>query len=319
MLGSFEAGGNRPIHFPTETLAMKAARIPRNPAAIDWNSRVSSILSSNSKIEKTPAGVPIVNSGISLAPSRRSSVRNVCPAATAGCIAACVLWFAGRTVTAVVRGAAIARTMLLNYSPAAFHARLDREIEAQEAAADTEGARSFLRPNAASDEDYGPAIASRHPRTTMYDYSKVRQRIRDYIAGKFPANYHVSYSVHEHSQFADVAEFLRGGANVVVVVDSYYWGPSKRYGTLPETVTFRGPAGDEITVSAVDGDVSDIRTPEFDGRGNCVCLRLKSQSNRVKAHARKTGFARPFQFGGKEFSRRFAMPPARGRMVVDLK
>lgn len=300
---------------------MKTARIrqPQNPAKIDWNSRVSSILSTNAKIEKTPAGVPIVNSGISLAPSRRSGVRNVCPEATPGCIAACVLWFAGRTLTAVVRGAAIARTMLLQFAPDVFHARLDREIEAQEAEADESGARSFVRTNAASDEDYGPAIARRHPRTTFYDYTKVRQRIRDYLAGKFPANYHVSYSVHEHSAFADVAEFLRGGANVVVVVDSYYWGPSKRYGTLPEFITFRSPAGDEITVGTVDGDVADPRTPEFDGRGNAVVLRLKSQSNRVKERARRSGFARPFQFGGKEFSARFDFPPARGTMVVELK
>ena len=297
----------------------KTARIPKNPAAIDWNGRVSSILSSNTKIAKTPAGTAIINSGISLAPSKRSGIRNVCAEATAACIAACVLWFAGRTMTAVVRGAAIARTMLLHFMPAVFHARLDRELAAQEAAADAEGARSFCRPNAASDEDYGPAIAARHPRTTFYDYSKVRQRIRDYLAGKFPPNYHVSYSVHEHSKFCDVAEFLRAGGNVVIVVDSYYWGPSKRFGTLPAEVTFRGPSGEELTVPAIDGDVYDIRTPEFDGRGNAVCLRLKSQSNRVKAAARKSGFARWFEFGGKEFSARFEMPAPRGALVADLK
>jgi len=222
-------------------------------------------------------------------------------------------------MTAVVRGAAIARTMLLHFAPAVFHARLDREIAAQEAAADEAGARSFCRPNAASDEDYGPAIAARHPRTTFYDYSKVRQRVRDYLAGRLPTNYHVSYSVHEHSEFKDVAEFLRAGGNVVVVVDSYYWGPSKRYGTLPAAVTFRGPSGDEITVPAIDGDVADPRTPEFDGRGNAVVLRLKSQSNRVKAAARKSGFARWFEFGGKEFSQRFEMPAPRGLMVAELK
>lgn len=298
---------------------MKTARIPRNPKNVDWNARVSSILSSNSKIEKTPAGVPIINSGISLAPSKRSGVRNACPAATAGCIAACVLWFAGRTVTAVVRGAAIARTMLLHFSPAVFHARLDREIEAQERAADAIGARSFVRPNAASDEDYGPAIAARHPRTTFYDYSKVRQRIRDYLAGKFPPNYHVSYSVHENSAFADVAEFLGAGGNVVVVVDSYYWGPTKRYGTLPAAVEFRGPAGESLTVETVDGDIADPRTPEFDGRGRAVVLRLKSQSRRVKENARKTGFARWFEFGGVEHSARFDFPPARGTLVAQLK
>jgi hypothetical protein len=298
---------------------MKTVSRTKNPAAVDWNSRVSSILSSNSKIEKTPAGVPIINSGISLAPAKRSGVLNVCPEATAACMAACVLWFAGRTVTAVVRGAAIARTMLYRYSPAVFFARLHREIDAQERAADAIGARSFIRPNAASDLDYGPEIARMHPRTTFYDYSKVRQRIRDYLAGKFPPNYYVSYSVHESSEFADVAEFLRAGGNVVVVVDSYYWGPSKRYGTLPEIVTFTGPTGEEITVPAVDGDVSDPRTPEFDGRGVAVCLRLKSQSNKVKTAARKSGFARAFQFGGKEFSQRLLMPSARGVLSVRLK
>lgn len=298
---------------------MKTARVPRNPASVDWDARVSSILSSNSKIEKTPAGVPIINSGISLAPSKRSGARNVCPAATPGCIAACVLWFAGRTVTAVVRAAAIARTMLLQFAPDVFHARLDREIAAQERAADAIGARSFVRPNAASDEDYGPAIAARHPRTTFYDYSKVRQRIRDYLAGKFPPNYHVSYSVHEHSRFADVAEFLRAGGNVVVVVDSYYWGPTKRFGTLPAAVEFRGPAGESLTVETVDGDVADPRTPEFDGRGRAVVLRLKSQSKRVKENARKTGFARWFEFGGVEHSARFDFPPARGTLVAQLK
>lgn len=294
-------------------------RIPRDPSKIDWNSRVSSILSSNAKIEKTPLGVPIINSGISLAPAKRSGVRNVCKDATPACIAACVLWFAGRTMTAVVRGAAIARTMLFHYFPEIFFSRLDREITAQERAADEIGARSFVRPNAASDEDYGPAIAARHPRSTLYDYTKVRQRVRDYLAGKFPPNYHVSYSVHENSEFKDVSAFLRAGGNVVVVVDSYYWGPSKRYGVLPEQVTFRGPAGDDITVRAIDGDIYDIRTPEFDGRGVAVCLRLKSQSNKVKESARRSGFARAFAFGGKEFSQRFEFPPARGVLVAQLK
>lgn len=291
----------------------------RSPSSVDWNSKVSSVLSSNAKIEKTPIGVPIVNSGISLAPAKRSGVRNVCGDATPACIAACVLWFAGRTMTAVVRGAAIARTMLLHYFPELFHARLDKELTAQERQAEQIGARSFCRPNAASDEDYGPAIASRHPSTTFYDYSKVRQRVRDYLAGKFPANYHVSYSVHENSYFSDVAEFLRAGGNVVIVVDSYYWGPSKRYGTLPAQVTFTSTSGETITVPAVDGDIYDIRTPEFDGRGVAVCLRLKSQSNKVKESARTSGFARSFNLGGKEFSQRFEFPAQSGNLNALLK
>jgi hypothetical protein len=281
-------------------------------------SKVSSILSSNTKIALTPAGIPAVNSGISLAPAKRSG-HNVCKSATPGCIKACVLWFAGRTLTAAVRGAALARTALLFGNPAEFHARLDKELTSQERAAAAIGARSFCRPNAASDLDYGIDIARRHPETTFYDYSKVRQRVRDYAAGKLPSNYHVSYSIHENSEYSDVAEFLRSGVNVVMVVDSYYWGPSKRYGRLPEEVTFTGPNGESITVDTVDGDIQDIRIPEFDGHGKCIVLRLKSQSKAVKQSARDSGFARYFEFGGKEYSERGAKPALQGRMVASLK
>lgn len=296
----------------------KTARIPRNPETIDWNSRVNSILSSNAKLLKTPSGVDALNEGVSLAPAKRSGVANVCEFATAACIAACVLWFAGRTVTAVVRAAAIARTMLLTFSPAVFYARLRRELQGLADRAAAIGARAFCRLNVASDVEHPREIMAEFPAVTFYDYTKSVERVLRYLVGEFPANYSLSYSVHESSTFADVSAILGRGGNVVLVVDSYYWGPSKRYGTLPAAVTFTGPAGERITVPAVDGDVSDIRTPEFDGRGVAVCLRLKSQSNRVKAAARKSGFARPWSLGGKEHSSRHAFPAARGNLVARL-
>lgn len=297
----------------------KTPRTPRNPERIDWNSRVESILSGNAKLEKTPAGTRAIVSGISMAPSKRSGVANVCPFATAACILACVLWFAGRTVTAVVRRAAIARTLLWHFLPDVFYARLDREIEKQEKEADEDGARSFVRTNTASDIDHGPDLYARHPRTTFYDYSKCVERVLRYLRGGYPPNYHISLSVHESSTFADVSAVLNENGNVVVVVDSYYWGPSRRYGTLPARVAFVGPDGGRIIVDAVDGDVSDVRTPEFDGRRVAVCLRLKAQSTKTKEGARRSGFARPWSLGGKEHSQRFAMPAARGTLVVRLK
>lgn len=296
----------------------KTARIPRNPAAIDWNSRVNSILSSNAKLIKTPSGIDALNEGVSLAPAKRSGVVNVCEHATAACIAACVLWFAGRTVTAVVRAAAVARTMLWYFSPDVFYARLRRELQSLADRAAAIGARAFCRLNVASDIDHGPDIVAAFPAIGFYDYTKDVGRVFRYLSGEFPANYALSYSVHESSKFDDVVAILGRGGNVVVVVDSYYWGPSKRYGTLPAAVTFTGPAGERITVPAIDGDVSDIRTPEFDGRGVAVCLRLKSQSNKVKAAARKSGFARPWSLGGKEHSARFNFPAARGTLVAKL-
>lgn len=297
---------------------MKSARIPRNPETINWNERVNSILSSNAKLVKTPNGIPALNEGISLAPARRSGVANVCEFATAACIAACVLWFAGRTMTAAVRAAAIARTMLWKFDPAAFYARLRGELASLARRAAKLGARAFCRLNVASDIDHGPEIPAAFPGITFYDYSKSTERVIRYLSGEFPPNYHISLSVHESTSFDDVRAVIERGGNVVVVVDSYYWGPSKRFGTLPSRVCFTGPAGERLTVDTVDGDISDIRTPEFDGHGRAVCLRLKSQSNRVKDSARRSGFARPWSLGGKEHSQRFEFPAPRGTLVAKL-
>ena len=295
------------------------ARIPRNPESADWNSRVESVLSSNAKLDKTPAGGAAIVTGISLAPAKRSGIVNVCEFATRACIAACVLWFAGRTVTAAVRAAAVARTMLWHFDPVTFYARLRRELAALVRKGAREGKRVFVRLNTASDIDHGTEIPAAFPAVTFYDYSKSVERVLRYCRGFYPANYHISLSVHEDSRFEDIAAVLRSGGNVVVVVDSYYWGPSKRYGTLPAAVVFVSPSGERLTVGAIDGDVADVRTPEFDGRGNAVCLRLKGQSNKTKESARKSGFARPWSLGGKEFSARFELPAPRGALVVRLK
>jgi hypothetical protein len=294
-------------------------KLSRNPERIDWNARVHSVLSSNAKIEKTPAGVLAINSGISLAPARRSGW-NVCEFATAGCIMACVLWFAGRTMSAVVRAAAIARTNLLRFNPAAFYDRLREELAEQQARADKAGARSFARLNAASDILHPRFVFDSFPRTTFYDYCKGVSRVLSYLRGELAPNYHIALSVHENSRFDDVKAVLELGGNVIVVVDSYYWGQTKRFGTLPAVVEFRSADGSKsIVVDGFDADIQDIRIPEFDGRGRCGCLRLKSQSNKVKEGARKSGFARWFEFGGREFSQRFVHPENRGRMIVDLK
>lgn len=293
--------------------ALGAAIRGRSPATTP---RVRSILSSNTKLVKLPRGIAAINSGVTMAPSKRSGAVNVCPHATAACIAACVLWFAGRTVTKTVRAAAVARTLLWHYNPAEFYRRLRRALAAQERRAARQGARSFCRLNVASDIDHGPELPAAFPATTFYGYTKDAGRVRRYLAGEFPANYHESLSIHEHSTAADVFDILRAGGNVVLVVDSYYHGPTRRYGLLPETVTFYGPGG-RMTVPAVDGDISDVRAPEFDGRGVAICLRLKG--GRVSmARARAAGFARPFSLGGREHSQRLEIPALRGSMVVRL-
>ena len=278
-----------------------------------------SMLSDNTKLRKLPDGSAVINAGVTLAPSKRSGILNVCPHATAGCIAACVLWFAGRTVTATVRRAAIARTKLWAFFPEVFYARLGRALQALERRARKLGVRAFCRLNVASDIDHPLDVVTDHPAITFYDYSKSVDRCDRYARGEMPANYHCSYSLSEKSTFDDVSRLLDAGVNVVIVFHSHYFGPRHRYGVLPAAVTFTaGPSGMiGPTVPVVDGDVHDLRVPEFDGRGVVIGLRLKGGTV-AKYRALAHGFARTWSAAAeKEY--RVGELVREGLAVVELK
>jgi hypothetical protein len=277
------------------------------PRAFAVDRKIGHILGTNTKMEKLPDGREIINSGVTMAPAKRSGIVNVCAGATAACIATCVLWFAGRRMSAKMRACAKNITTLWALWPARFYARFNRELSNQERRAAAAGVGSYCRPNVASDLNHDHVVAA-HPSTTFYDYTAIFARMVDYLAGCLPKNYFLTFSVKESTPFDHVAHVLENGGNVAVVVDTYYWGPSHRYGLMPETATFTTPDGRRsITVPVIDGDRHDIRTPEYDGRGKMIGLRLKAQSNKVKARARLLGFAKPFALGGKENSARYDM------------
>lgn len=254
------------------------------------NSAVKSILSDNAKLRKLPTGARAIVAGIMLAPSKRSGVVNVCKHASPACILICVLWFAGRTVTKTVRAAATKRTRLWHFFPAVFYSRLRKELSAMVRRAFKLGARAFCRLNTASDIDHPKELIAEFPTVTFYDYTKSVERCEEYLNGEWPENYHVSYSVSERSEYATVAGFLRRGLNVIVVFDSYYFGPRHRYGVIPSSVEFTNEDGSQsIVADTVDGDVHDIRTPEFDGRGRVVCLRGKGPQD-LREKAKQMGF-----------------------------
>lgn len=278
------------------------------PRGLDADRKVAHILGTNTKLEKLPDGRRVINSGVTMAPSKRSGIVNVCQWASAACIAACVLWFAGRRAGAKMRECARNVTRLWHFWPDRFYSRYDRELTNQEKRAAAEGVESYHRPNVASDLDHD-RIIGRHPATTFYDYTAGFERMVAYLAGKMPPNYHLTFSVKESTPYDHVAYVLERGGNVAVVVDTYYWGPTHRYGLMPASATIRSADGQRsITIDVIDGDRHDIRTPEFDGRGRMIGLRLKAQSNKVKELARRRGFAKAFAMGGKEHS-------ARGEMV----
>lgn len=277
----------------TAAAALRSARGIAMAMVATISAAARTMLSDNTKLRKLPDGSAVINAGLTLAPSKRSGLINVCPHATPGCIAACVLWFAGRTVTATVRRAAIARTKLWAFFPETFYARLDRALGALENRARKLGVRAFCRLNVASDIDHPIDVVTRHPAVTFYDYSKSVERCDRYARGEMPGNYHCSYSLSEKSTLADVSRLLESGVNIVVVFNSHYFGPRHRYGVLPAAVTFTSGDTGMIgpTVPVVDGDVHDLRVPEFDGRGVVIGLRLKG-GKVAKAKALSHGFAR---------------------------
>jgi hypothetical protein len=265
------------------------------------NRSVRSILSDNTKLRKLPNGQRVINAGVTLAPSKRSGIVNVCPHATAACILVCVLWFAGRTVTRTVREAATKRTRLWFYDPTTFYARLSRELAALARKAARDGVRAFCRLNVASDIDHPHEAVTEHPAITFYDYTKDYAKAAAYGRGELPANYHVSYSVSERTTFATARELNAAGVNMVVVFDSHYFGPLHRFGVVPASVRFVSrTTGESFTVETVDGDVHDLRTPEFDGRGVVVALRAKS-GQKLRERARSMGFIKSFPAGARWF------------------
>ncbi len=265
------------------------------------NRSVRSILSDNTKLRKLPDGSRIINAGVTLAPSKRSGIVNVCPHATAACILVCVLWFAGRTVTRTVREAATKRTRLWFYDAATFYARLARELSSLARKAARDGVRAFCRTNVASDIDHPHEVYTAHPSITFYNYTKSVEHATAYGRGELPANYHVAYSVNERTTFATARELNAAGVNMVVVFDSHYFGPLHRFGIVPASVRFVSRAtGEEFTVATVDGDIHDLRVPEFDGRGVVVALRAKSGKT-LRERAKSMGFIKHFAAGAQWF------------------
>ena len=286
------------------------------PDADTLNAAVRSILSDNTKLRKMPNGREVINAGVTMAPSKRSGVVNVCPHATAACILVCVLWFAGRTVTRTVREAATKRTRLWHYAPAIFYARLHRELKALAKRAARLDVRAFCRTNVASDIDHPREVYESHPAVTFYNYTASVAHAAAYGRGELPANYHVAYSVKESTTFADAAALHALGVNLVVVFNSHYFGPLHRFGAIPSRVVFRdATTGAEFTADTVDGDIHDLRAPEFDGRGKCVALRAKG-SKSLRDRAAAMGFIRHHADGARWYVDEYRRE---GIAVVTLK
>lgn len=235
------------------------------------------LLSGNTKLSKS--GEEYLLAGLSLAPHTygyegRVKMKNVCPNATPGCIASCVLHWAGRTVMSEVRNAAARRKELFFKDRPEFIRQLKEDINRVRTQAQKHNQKPFIRLNVGSDIEWEricPELFTENPDITFYDYTKSSKRVG-------LSNYHLTFSRSERNNGLEV---LKRGGNVAVVFNVTYNPQHNKLGTLPQN--YHG-------YKVVDGDVDDIRTPEFDGAGVVVGLRLKG-TIAAKQTAIQTKFA----------------------------
>lgn len=193
-----------------------------------------------------------------LAPSDLSGVINVCPNASAGCRAAC-LWSSGMGKFPNVQLARTNRTKLFKTNRAEFLKQIRNDVALLIAIAEGKGMLPACRLNGTSDLPWEKFdIIQQFPDVPFYDYTKSEKRMNDYLAGKMPANYHLTFSRSE-SNHAAVERVIKKGGNVAVVFAGEL--PSRYMGRKVE-----------------DGDKNDLRF--LDARGVIVGLTAKGKAKR---------------------------------------
>jgi len=182
-----------------------------------------------------------------LSPAKLSLVINVCPWA-GNCRKICLNW-AGRGAMNSVQKARRNKTVLYKENRGLFmeNARLD--ILALERKAKREGMTPCVRPNGTSDIRFhhlvvpstGKTLMQEFPHIQFYDYTKDFVKMGEYLMGKLPNNYHLTFSYDgDDTNWLDCQGILAHGGNVAVVFRK----------TIP--TEWRG-------YKVIDGDHHDLR------------------------------------------------------------
>ena len=203
--------------------------------------------------------VGVLTGIIYMAPYNLSG-KNVCPAASAGCAAAC-LNTAGRGAMNVVQRARLKKTNSFFEDRSQFLQDLALEIGKLQRQAQAKGLKAAVRLNGTSDLPYekykvgdtGKNIMELFPDVQFYDYTKLENR---FTKGQLPANYHLTFSRAEDNDHK-LDDVLKHTSAAVVFS-----------GELPET--WRG-------YPVIDGDEHDARFTDA-GAGVIIGLRAKGKA-----------------------------------------
>lgn len=181
----------------------------------------------------------------------------LCPAATEGCRAVCLVTEAGRGTFDNVKQARQARTNFLFDRRDEFLNILRADIKSVIRKASKLGKQPAVRLNGGSDLDWTD-IYLEFPQVQFWEYTK-----RPDLAlklNKLP-NVQATYSHNEHTTNRIMGAMLANGINIAMVFDLW----SRKGGDLPAQVG---------SVPVIDGDIHDLRF--LDPKGVIVGLRLKS-------------------------------------------
>jgi len=160
--------------------------------------------------------------GIHFAPASLSGY-NVCPAASAGCRAAC-LNLAGQGRFPQVQRARIAKTRRFFEDREAFMEQLVAELAASKRQATRKGLKLAVRLNLTSDVQWenvlheGKTIYEWFPEVQFYGYTKVFKSILPGSKARSFPNNHITFSRSESNE-KHVAKAIELGVNVAVVFD----------------------------------------------------------------------------------------------------
>lgn len=216
---------------------------------------------SNTKIRKGEKS-GFKTAGIHLAPHKLSGY-NTCVAASNGCAAAC-LNTAGMGAYSTVQAARIKKTKMFFEDRGNFLNALIKEIQSAIKKANKNNMTPAFRLNLTSDIAWekitinNQTIMEMFPDVSFYDYTKIPRRMLNFINGKFPKNYHLTFSRSENNQtHADIV--MACGGNVAVVFR----------GKLPDT--YKGK-------KVIDGDENDLRF--LDPKGVIVGLVEKGKAKK---------------------------------------
>ena len=125
---------------------------------------------------------------------------NLCPMASKGCKRVC-LFSAGRGRFDAVREARIKKTVYFFQHRDAFLADLASSLAKLRRDCARLGLKPACRLNGTSDYPFFrmPLLAD-FPDVRFYNYTKIPQRMRDYLAGDLPKNEHLTFSRSEENE-----------------------------------------------------------------------------------------------------------------------